>query len=94
MLTVNDQLMVLHDILTEQAEECSGDIAEYKQIKRIIQTLTAKDSITDEQLLALLPEIYNYGIQGEQAQNSEEHVTTNKGNIETWTTYIDQSNLE
>ncbi|ASN04943.1 YtzH-like family protein [Virgibacillus necropolis] len=94
MLTVNDQLTVLHDILTEQSEECCGDINEYKQIKRIIQTLMANESITDEELLSLLPEIYNYGIQGEQAQNLEEHVTTNKGNIETWTSHIIQSNLE
>lgn len=94
MLTSNDQLMVLHDILTEQSEECCGDIAEYKQIKRIIQALMAKDSITDEQLLTLLPEIYNYGLQGEQVQNLEEHITTNKSNIETWTSYLNQSNLE
>ncbi|WP_430784687.1 YtzH-like family protein [Virgibacillus flavescens] len=94
MLTVNDQLTVLHDILTEQSEEHCAEIAEYKQIKRIIQTLMAKDSISDEQLLSLLPEIYNYGIQGENAQNLEEHVATNKSNIETWTTYINQSNLE
>ncbi|WP_404453722.1 YtzH-like family protein [Virgibacillus necropolis] len=94
MLTVNDQLSVLYDILTEQSEECYADINEYKQIKRIIQTLMAKDSVTDEQLLSLLPEIYNYGIQGENAQNLEEHITTNKSNIETWTSYINQSNLE
>lgn len=94
MLTVNDQLTLLHDILTEQSEECSADVNEYKQIKRIIQTLMAKDSVTDEQLQTLLPEIYNYGIQGEQAQNLEEHITTNKSNIETWTSYIDHSNLQ
>lgn len=94
MLTVNDQLMVLHDILTEQSEEGSGDIAEYEQIKRIIQSLMAKDSITNAQLLALLPEIYNYGLQGEQAQNVEEHITTNKSNIENWASSLNQSNLE
>ncbi|MFZ3579817.1 YtzH-like family protein [Virgibacillus sp. DJP39] len=94
MLTVNDQLMVLHDILTEQSEDCCADVNEYKQIKRIIQTLMAKDSISDEQLLALLPQIYNYGIQGEQAQNLEEHITTNKTNIDTWTDYINTTNLQ
>lgn len=94
MLTVNDQLSLLYDILTEQSEESSADIAEYKQIKRIIQTLTANESISDEQLLAILPEIYNYGIQGENAQNLEEHIITNKNNIETWTTHIHQSNLK
>lgn len=91
MLTVNDQLMVLHDILSEQSEEQSGDIAEYGQIKRIIQKLTATGNITDEQLLSLLPEIYNYGLQGEQVQNVEEHITTNKSNIETWTSQLNRS---
>ncbi|ASK62915.1 hypothetical protein CFK37_12560 [Virgibacillus phasianinus] len=94
MLTVNDQLMVLQDILTEQSEEGSASVAEYQQIKRIIQTLMAKETITNEQLLALLPEIYNYGLQGEQAQNPEEHIITNKNNIESWTALIDQSNLD
>lgn len=94
MLTVNDQLMVLHDILSEQSEARSANSAEYGQIKRIVQKLTAKDSITDEQLLTLLPEIYNYGLQGEQAQNVEEHITTNKTNIEAWTSKLHQSSLE
>lgn len=94
MLTVNDQLMVLSDILTEQSDELSGEIAEYEQIKRIVQTLRAKESIADEQLLALLPEIYNFGLQGEQAQNVAEHITTNKSNMETWAACLNKSSLE
>lgn len=93
-LTVNNQLTLLHDILDEQTIDCCGNVAEYQQIKRIVQSITAKNNITDEQLLQLLPEIYNYGRQGEIAQNLPEHITTNKSNIENWISAIQATNLE
>lgn len=83
-LTVNDQLMLLNDILGEHSEDCCGEVAEYQQIKRIVKNLMAKKQLSDEQLLQLLPEIYNYGRQGEIAQNVPEHITTNQGNLENW----------
>lgn len=93
-LTINNQLRLLHDILSEQTEDCCGEISEYQQIKRLVQAMMANNSISDEQLLQLLPEIYNYGRQGEIAQNDAEHITTNKDNIETWVSAIQQTNLE
>lgn len=93
-LSVNDQLTLLYDLLDEQMIEHAGSVAEYQQIKRLIQELTAKDKITNEQLIQLLPEIYNYGRQGEIAQNLSEHITTNKENIKHWTNTIQQVNLE
>ncbi|GGB27069.1 hypothetical protein GCM10011409_00450 [Lentibacillus populi] len=93
-LTIYDQLMLLHDILSEHTEDCTGEIAEYQQIKRLVQAMMAKNSITDEQLLQLLPEIYNYGRQGEIAQNSPEHITTNKENIVNWMNAINNVHLE
>ncbi|WP_164668320.1 YtzH-like family protein [Virgibacillus doumboii] len=93
-LTVHNQLRLLQDILSEQTEDCCGEISEYQQIKRLVQAMMANNSISDEQLLQLLPEIYNYGRQGEIAHNDEEHITTNKDNIETWVNAIQQINLE
>ncbi|SDQ41726.1 YtzH-like protein [Virgibacillus subterraneus] len=93
-LTVHNQLRLLHDILSEQTEDCCGEISEYQQIKRLVQAMMANNSISDEQLLQLLPEIYNYGRQGEIAQNDEEHITTNQENIKTWVSAIQQTNLE
>lgn len=93
-LTVHDQLMLLHDILDEHTEDGAGQIAEYQQIKRLVQTMMAKNSITNEQLLQLLPEIYNYGRQGEIAQNSPEHITTNKDNINNWMNAISNVNVK
>ncbi|WP_077327604.1 YtzH-like family protein [Virgibacillus siamensis] len=93
-LTVNNQLKLLQDILTEQNEDCCGEISEYQQIKRLVQTMMANNTITDEQLLQLLPEIYNYGRQGEIAHNDAEHITANKEKIETWVDAIQQTSPE
>jgi len=93
-LSVNDQLRLLHDLLDEQMIDNTGSIAEYQQIKRLIKEMIAKDKISDDQLLKLLPEIYNYGRQGEIAQSSSEHITTNTDNIENWKNAIEQFNLE
>lgn len=94
VLTVNNQLLLLHDILDEQTADSIGSVSEYQQIKRLVQKLTENNSITDELLLELLPEIYNYGSQGEIAQNSPEHITTNKQNIENWLSAIQQITVE
>ncbi|PAV30110.1 hypothetical protein CIL05_06500 [Virgibacillus profundi] len=93
-LTVNNQLTLLHDLLDEQNLDSIGNISEYQQIKRLVSSMLANNRITDEQLLQLLPEIYNYGRQGENAQNVPEHITTNKQNIENWISAIQQTNLE
>ncbi|MGP4108250.1 YtzH-like family protein [Virgibacillus sp. L01] len=93
-LTVHNQLRLLQDILSEQTEDCCGEISEYQQIKRLVQAMMANNSISNEQLLQLLPEIYNYGRQGEIAQNDAEHITTNQENIETWVSAIQQTSSE
>lgn len=93
-LTVNNQLKLLQDILDEQSTDVTGSVSEYQQIKRLVQKLMENSSITDEQLLKLLPEIYNYGNQGEIVQNSPEHITTNRQNIESWLSAIQQTTLE
>ncbi|UJL45109.1 YtzH-like family protein [Virgibacillus sp. NKC19-16] len=93
-LTVNNQLILLQDILDEQSTDVTGSVSEYQQIKRLVRKLTENNSITDEQLLKLLPEIYNYGNQGEIAKNSPEHITTNRHNIENWLSAIQQTTLE
>lgn len=84
VLNTYDQLIVLVDLLSEQAEDTTGSIAECQQIKRLVQSLMANQSVDDQRLTQLLPEIYNYGHQGEIAQNLEQHITTNQANIKKW----------
>jgi hypothetical protein len=93
-LTVNHQRELLMDLLDEQQSECCAQVSEYQQIKRLVKSMMANNTITDEQLLQLLPEIYNYGRQGESVQNQEEHITTNIDNITNWISAIEQTSLQ
>ncbi|MGM8365876.1 YtzH-like family protein [Virgibacillus sp. W0181] len=91
-LTVNNQLTLLHDILDEQKEENDGNITEYQQIKRLVQSMMANNAIPDDEtLFQVLPEIYHYGFQGEFVQCLTEHIHTNKDNIENWLQAIQQA---
>ena len=92
-LDVNHQLTLLHDLLDEHHVELDGQVAEYQQIKRLIKSMMANNSIQDEQLAQLLPEIYNYGLKGESVQNQNEHISENKTNIEQWKSAIENINL-
>lgn len=89
-LSATDQLKLLHDLLDEHIRTQSGSVSEYQQIKRLVQSLTAKEKITDEQFTEILPEIYNYGLQGENVQNLTEHIATNIDNIENWKSAIEK----
>ncbi|SET82260.1 YtzH-like protein [Oceanobacillus limi] len=93
-LNVSNQLTLLLDLLDEQQADCCAEVSEYQQIKRLVKSMMANNTISDEQLLQLLPEIYNYGRQGESVQNMEEHITSNKENINQWISAIEQTKLE
>jgi len=93
-LTVHNQLTLLHDLLDEHVSHNNGSVAEYQQIKRLVQSLIANNQVSNDQLLQLLPEIYNYGLQGEVVQSLPDHITDNKENIETWKNIIQQTNLK
>ncbi|MFD1851155.1 YtzH-like family protein [Oceanobacillus bengalensis] len=93
-LNANNLLTLLHDILDEQSAGCCGEVSEYQQIKRLVKTMMAHDQITDEQLMQLLPDIYNYGRQGENTQSIEEHITSNQENIENWMSAIEYINFK
>ncbi|MFC3040161.1 YtzH-like family protein [Virgibacillus xinjiangensis] len=93
-LTVNNQLSLLYDLLDEQQVDGYGQASEYQQIVRLVQSMMENDQLTDEQLTQLLPEIYNYGKQGESTKDTTAHITSNRQNIGNWTNIIQQANLE
>lgn len=94
-ISVNNQLTLLLDLLDEQHADCCATVSEYQQIKRLVRSLMTNNSITNEQLLGLLPDIYNYGRQGESAQNLPDHITLNKNNLNNWISAIqDTTTLE
>jgi len=93
-ISLNNQLTLLHDLLDEQAVYRTADINEYKQIKRVVRSLMASEQVTNEELLQLLPEIYYYGIQGEQAHNLDELICDNEHNLDYWKNVISQMELD
>lgn len=93
-LNVDNQLTLLLDILDEQQADCCASVSEYLQIKRLVKSMMANNSITDAQLLNLLPDIYNYGRQGESAKSLPDHITSNKMNLDQWINAIQQTTIE
>lgn len=84
VLTANNQLTLLYDLLDEHRTYTKVSLNEYQQIKRLVQTITAHNEINDKDLHYILPEIYNYSIKGELVQSLNEHIESNKQNIEKW----------
>ncbi|WP_339228563.1 YtzH-like family protein [Oceanobacillus sp. FSL K6-2867] len=93
-LSVNNQLTLLYDILDEQQADCCASVSEYEQIIRLVESMIKNNSITNEQLLKLLPDIYYYGRQGVSAQNLPDHITAHKKNMDDWINALKQSTLE
>lgn len=97
-LTVNDQLILLLDLLDEQSGEHLATPSEYQQIARLVTSMldnqTLRHGGLDDQLLKILPQIYEYSKQGETAANVPDHITNNKLHIQTWISAIDQYTLK
>lgn len=89
-LTVHNQLTLLHDLLDEQMTFKTVSMNEYKQIKKLVQTMIANKEI-DHELLAVLPQIYYYGIKGEIAQSFSDHISENENNIKKWLETINRT---
>ncbi|MEI3613491.1 YtzH-like family protein [Pseudogracilibacillus sp. SO30301A] len=91
-LTVHNQLTLLHDLLDEQATFKTVSMNEYKQIKKLVQTISAHKNM-DSDLQTVLPEIYYYGIKGEVAHSLTDHIEENIGNIKKWLETINQTKV-
>lgn len=87
-LTIQNQLKFLHDILEEQIIDKTASVNDYQQIKKLVQSIMCSNSINNEQLFQILPEIYYYGIQGENVQCLQEHIKSNEENIKQWKTTL------
>jgi hypothetical protein len=82
-LSIQNQLTLLHDLLDEQITYKKVSIDEYKQIKKLVQSIITNRHIESE-LLNILPEIYYYGIKGENAQSFFSHIIENEHKIKRW----------
>lgn len=89
-LTVHNQLTLLHDLLDEQIVYQTVSTNEYRQIKRLIQSMIVNDQI-DNNLSAILPEIYYFSIRGETAHSYKDHINENLTNIRSWISTINET---
>jgi len=89
-LTVNDQLILLLDLLDEHAGDSTGTSNEYQQISRLVTSMLQSGTVQDEQLLQILPQIQQYGTEGENTANISDHIINNRKNIDHWINTIDQ----
>ena len=89
-LTLRNQLTLLHDLLYEQITYNTVHLYEYKQIKKIIQQLMKQQTLNRE-LHQILPEIYYFGIKGELASSTTDHVKINEQKLLTWLQIIEHA---
>ncbi|WP_062354889.1 YtzH-like family protein [Bacillus kwashiorkori] len=81
------QLTLLKDILQNQQTDCCGAVSEYQQIERLVKSLMVNENI-DQNVKAVLQEIYNYGQGGQYTNNIDNHIVENQNNLSQWVNSI------
>lgn len=89
-LTIHNQLTLLHDLLDDQLTYNTVSMDEYRQIKKLVQSMIVQRQVGQE-LLSILPEIYYFGIKGENAHSFSAHIHENKQKIKYWLHLINQT---
>ncbi|MFC0522272.1 YtzH-like family protein [Pontibacillus salicampi] len=88
MLSAKDQVSLLYDLVSEQSEDCCGTLSECQQIQRIARSLLSRKNISDENVLKILPAIYEYSLQAESTSDLNEHITSNQDQLTEWAASI------
>ncbi|QGH35368.1 hypothetical protein GI584_15480 [Gracilibacillus salitolerans] len=91
-LNTNNQLDLLHDLLSLHAEECCGSASECEQISRLIRSLQQHPSIQNSDLVQIVDVIDQYGTLGATSNNLDDHITKHQPEIEQWLQVIKDSN--
>ncbi len=82
-LSHQDQVNLLHDILTNHLEDCCGTVSEYEQLERLIQSLLENQAVPKE-MEPLLYEIYSYSQAGKNSQNPDALITQHQQQLNEW----------
>ncbi|MGP4041537.1 YtzH-like family protein [Gracilibacillus sp. D59] len=90
-LNINNQLDLLHDLLSLHAEECCGSASECEQISRLIRSLQQQPSIQNSDLVQIIDVIDQYGTLGATSHNIDEHINKHQPEIEQWLQVIKDS---
>lgn len=91
-LSVQNQLTLLQDLLDDHVTYKTVTVDEYRQIKKLVQAIMTNRNVKGE-LLNVLPEIYYYGIKGENAQSLAAHIVDHEQKIRQWVMMINQVRL-
>ncbi|MDX8047472.1 YtzH-like family protein [Gracilibacillus sp. S3-1-1] len=91
-LTINNQLELLHDLLSLHAEEQCGSASECEQISRLIKVLGNQPQFQHTDLAQLTDAIDQYGIAGATSTNIDNHIQMHQSDIQQWLQVIKDSN--
>lgn len=91
-LSIQNQLTLLHDLLDDQLTYKTVTVDEYEQIKKLVRAMMTNRTVKGE-LMHVLPEIYHYGIKGENAQSLLSHIVEHEHKIKQWLFMINQVKL-
>ncbi|WP_058307055.1 YtzH-like family protein [Gracilibacillus massiliensis] len=91
VLNINNQLDLLHDLLSLHAEECCGSTSECQQISRLIKSIQQQPNINSN-LVDILDGIDHYGNLGANSDNLDDHITSHQPDIQQWLQVIKDSN--
>src|SRR5699024_6586838 len=93
ILTMHNQLTLLHDLVDEQLLYKSVTEAEYKRIKTLIRSIISHQH-NGHHYSRLHAELYYYSIKGQHAHSFIDHITENEANIKKWLQAINQIKKE
>ncbi|MCJ8009552.1 YtzH-like family protein [Lederbergia wuyishanensis] len=87
-LSHQDQVQLLQDILVNHLEDCCGSVSECEQLGRLVKSLIANNSVSQE-MQPLLEEIYTYCQSGKNSPDLENHINAHQEELSQW---VDQIN--
>ncbi|MFC4388180.1 YtzH-like family protein [Gracilibacillus marinus] len=90
-LNINNQLELLHDLLSLHAEEGCGSKSECEQIARLIQSIQQQNTIQSP-LTNHYDHIRKYGEDGAVTSTMEQHILSHQEAFSTWLQSIKDSN--
>src|SRR5699024_9517751 len=93
ILTMHNQLKLLHDLLDEQLLYKYVTEAEYKRIKALVRSIIAHQH-NDYHITILLLGVYYYSIKEKNAHSFIDQITENEANIKKWLQAINQIKKE
>lgn len=88
-LSHENQVSLLKDILSNQQSDCSGSVAEYEQVERLVKSLLVNADI-NQNAKTVLEEIYRYSQNGINSTDLDAHITSHQSQLNAWIDDIDQ----